>query len=136
MLYLPPTYLAGLEVSCMFHTYKVWTYFTYGTICTAITSFYFRQQGEREWTLGSVMASDGRMDAEINVRLANASKAFGTLCRAVFKDKCLSIITKSKVYIPGLCALCATLRCRELEIITYKVLSSWYNDIQTKYKYK
>ena len=27
------------------------TYFTYATICAAITSFYFRWQGKCEWTL-------------------------------------------------------------------------------------
>ena len=42
--------------------------------------------------------SSGRMDAEVDRRIANASKAFGALRRAVFKDSNLTITTKRKVY--------------------------------------
>ena len=45
--------------------------------------------------LGS--ASD-RIDAEVDKRLPNASKAFGALRRAVFTDTNLSITTKRHVY--------------------------------------
>ena len=45
------SYLAGLEVSVhVCSISKVCPYFTYATICAAITSFYFRQQDECEWT--------------------------------------------------------------------------------------
>ena len=43
--------------------------------------------------------SSGRMDAEVDRRIANASKAFGALRRAVFKDSNLTITTKRKVYL-------------------------------------
>ena len=48
--------------------------------------------------LGSLVASDGRVDIEIDNTTANASKAFGPLQRGVFKDAHLSIETKRKVY--------------------------------------
>ena len=48
--------------------------------------------------LGSLVASNGKVDAEVNKRIANASKAFGALRGAVFKDKNLTITTKRKVY--------------------------------------
>ena len=37
--------------------------------------------------LGSLVASSGRIDTEIDRRIANASKAFGALCHAVFTDR-------------------------------------------------
>ena len=43
------------------------------------------------------IATNGRID-EIDRRIANASKAFGTLRQAVFKDAKLSITTKRLVY--------------------------------------
>ena len=48
--------------------------------------------------LGSVIAENGRIDAEVDRRIANASKAFGALRRAVFDDKVLSTTTKRMIY--------------------------------------
>ena len=48
--------------------------------------------------LGSLITSNGRVDAAVGRRIANASKAFGALHRAVFKDWNLNICTKRKVY--------------------------------------
>ena len=48
--------------------------------------------------LGSVICESGRMDTEIDKRLANASKAFGALRSAVFADKILTTDTKRKIY--------------------------------------
>ena len=45
--------------------------------------------------LGSIIADDGKIDTEIDKRIANASKAFGAL---MFKDDNLSVATKKKVY--------------------------------------
>lgn len=38
--------------------------------------------------LGSLVSDDGRIDAEVEKRIANASKAFGALRCAVFDDTC------------------------------------------------
>ena len=48
--------------------------------------------------LGSVVDSSGRLDAEVNRRVAQASKAFGALRKAVFLDKNLSMATKRRTY--------------------------------------
>ena len=48
--------------------------------------------------LGSSIAANGRIDDEIDRRIANASKAFAALRQAVFKDANLSITTKRLVY--------------------------------------
>ena len=48
--------------------------------------------------LGSLIASSGRMDAEIEQRVARASRAFGALRKAVFLDKNLKSSTKRKIY--------------------------------------
>ena len=48
--------------------------------------------------LGSSIAANGRIDDEIDRRIANASKAFGALSQAVFKDANLYITTKWLVY--------------------------------------
>ena len=48
--------------------------------------------------LGSSMSANGRIADEIDRRIANASKAFGALRQAVFKDANLSITTKRLVY--------------------------------------
>ena len=48
--------------------------------------------------LGSLVTSGGRIDAEVDCRLANASKAFGAMRRAVFKDCHLTVTTKRRVY--------------------------------------
>ena len=48
--------------------------------------------------LGCEVASDDRVDVELMTRLANASKAFGALGAAVFKDSNLTITTSHKAY--------------------------------------
>ena len=48
--------------------------------------------------LGSVVTSNARMDAEVDRRIASASRAFGALRQAVFKDRNLNITTKQRVY--------------------------------------
>ena len=48
--------------------------------------------------LGSVVAASGRIDSNIDNRIAKATKAFGALRRAVFLDKNLTLRTKQKIY--------------------------------------
>ena len=48
--------------------------------------------------LGLLIASSGRMDVDVDRKVAQASKAFGALRKAVFPDKNLSLTTKSKLY--------------------------------------
>ena len=48
--------------------------------------------------LGSLVSSSGRVDAEVDHRIASASRAFGALRRAVFTDRTLTTTTKRKVY--------------------------------------
>ena len=48
--------------------------------------------------LGSLVRSSGRMDADVNRRVAQASKAFGAHRTAVFLDKDLKLATKKRVY--------------------------------------
>ena len=48
--------------------------------------------------LGSLITDSGRMDVEIEKRSASASKAFGALQQAVFKDAHLSLNTNRQVY--------------------------------------
>ncbi len=48
--------------------------------------------------LGSLVESSGRMDADVNRRVAQASTAFGALRKAVFLDKDLKLATKKRVY--------------------------------------
>ena len=67
--------------------------------------------GSIEWVsefpyLGSLMAESGRSHMEVDKRIA--SKAFGTLRRAVFKDDHLSVVTKRNVY-----------RARVLSVLLY-----------------
>ncbi len=45
--------------------------------------------------LGSL---SGRMDVDVEKRIAKASRAFGALRKAVFQDKNLTLVTKRKVY--------------------------------------
>ena len=47
-----------------------------------------------ELPYGSSIVANGRIDDEIDRRIANASKAFGALRQAVFKDTNLFITTK------------------------------------------
>ena len=68
--------------------------------------------------LGSIISSNGQIDAEVDRRIANASKAFAALRPAVFNDRNLSVNTKRQVY--QACVLsvllygseCWTLLCR------------------------
>ena len=48
--------------------------------------------------LGFVVDSSGRLDAQVNRRVAQASKAFGVLRKAVFLGKNLRIATKRRIY--------------------------------------
>ena len=48
--------------------------------------------------LGSVITESGRIDEEIDRCIANASKTFGALRQAVFRDHNLSITTKRLIY--------------------------------------
>lgn len=48
--------------------------------------------------LGSVVSSSGMIDAEVDRRVAQASKAFESLRRAVFLDRNLTIKTKCLIY--------------------------------------
>ena len=61
-------------------------------------------EGAVEWVsefpyLGFVVAQDARSHIEVNKRIVNASKAFGALRKAVFKDKHLTVATKRRIYI-------------------------------------
>ena len=49
--------------------------------------------------LGSLVADSGRMSSDVDRRIMQASKAFGTLRRAVFDDRDLTIETKRKIYV-------------------------------------
>ena len=48
--------------------------------------------------LGSLVSSNGKIDAEIEKRIVNAFRAFGVLRQAVFRNAHLSVATKQKVY--------------------------------------
>ena len=48
--------------------------------------------------LGSLVDSSGKMDADVSRRVAQATKAFGALRKAVFLDKDLKLSTKKRVY--------------------------------------
>ena len=48
--------------------------------------------------LGSQVDSSGRMTVDVDKRIAQASKAYGALKKAVFRDHDLTISTKRKVY--------------------------------------
>ena len=48
--------------------------------------------------LGSLIAASGRMDGDVDWRIAQASQAFGALRKAVFMDKDLTLKTKRKIY--------------------------------------
>ena len=72
--------------------------------------------------LGSVVMSSSTIDAEVDRRIAGASRAFGALRHGVFEDNNLTTITKRKVY--QACVLsvllygseCWTPLCRHLNI--------------------
>ena len=48
--------------------------------------------------LGSVVASNTRINADVDRRISSASRTFGALRQAVFKDCNLTITTKRQVY--------------------------------------
>ena len=48
--------------------------------------------------LGSVISTSGTIDADVEARIAKASRAFGALCKPVFLDKNLTLHTKRIVY--------------------------------------
>ena len=48
--------------------------------------------------LGAIMESKGEIMKDVEERIARASKAFGALCRPVFRDSSLSLVTKRMVY--------------------------------------
>ncbi len=48
--------------------------------------------------LGSGIAESGGIDAEVDRRIENASKAFGAMKEAVFRDCALTINTKKMLY--------------------------------------
>ena len=58
--------------------------------------------------LGSVVSSNGRIDAEIDMHIANASMVFGALHHAVFNDRNLTTSTKRQVYECQLAAIADT----------------------------
>ena len=63
--------------------------------------------------LGSVVVSNGRRHAEVDRRIANASKDFGALCKAIFDDENLSLSIKRKVY--NACDICTALWVRDMD---------------------
>ena len=48
--------------------------------------------------LGSIISASGRMDREVEKRIAQAARAFGALRKAVFLDKNLSLKTERAIY--------------------------------------
>ena len=48
--------------------------------------------------LGSVITASGKIDAEVETRIAKASRAFGASRKAVFLDRNLTLCTKRKLY--------------------------------------
>ena len=56
--------------------------------------------------LGSIIESSGKMDVDVDRRIAQTSKAFGALRISVFLDKNLSLCTKRKVYYVVTCLCC------------------------------
>ena len=61
--------------------------------------------------LGSVVSSDGRVEFDISRRIAQASRAFGALRKAVFMDKDLQVtVAYPGIYVEG----CCTVRARKI----------------------
>ena len=48
--------------------------------------------------LGSIITASGRVDTEVEIRITQASKAFGALRKPVFQDRNLSLHTKRVIY--------------------------------------
>ena len=83
--------------------------------------------------LGSVVEASGRMGRDIDRRIAQASKAFGTLHKPVFSDKDLLVQTKRKIYQACVLSIllygseCWTLLCnqrRKLESFHHRCLKA------------
>ena len=79
--------------------------------------------------LGSVITKSGRIDEEIDRRIANASKAFGALRQAVFRNHNLSITTKQLIYRACILSVLLYIWSRVLDTIaktheTFKYLPS------------
>ena len=84
--------------------------------------------------LGSVVEASGRMGRDIDRRIAQASKAFGTLHKPVFSDKDLLVQTKQKIYQACVLSIlltvwvrCWTLLChqrRKLESFHHRCLKT------------
>ena len=55
---------------------------------------------------------NGRLHAEVDRHIANASKAFGALHKAVFDDENLSLLTES---IRCMCSICTALWVRDMD---------------------
>ena len=68
--------------------------------------------------LGSVIASSGRMQPDIDQRIAQASRAFRTLRRPVFSNRDLRVETKRKIHSAGQCSAIGTLEWRPSEKYT------------------
>ena len=68
--------------------------------------------------LGSRIATSGRMDGDVEMRIAQTSRAFGALCKAVFMDKNLTFYTKRMIY--NACVLSVLLHGSECWIPLWK----------------
>ena len=64
--------------------------------------------------LGSVIAASGKMDTDVDNRVAKASRAFGALRKAVFLDRDL-ITLHQEDDLPGLCYVSIVVWCRVLD---------------------
>ena len=65
--------------------------------------------------LGSVVAASGKIDADVDRGITQASSAFGALRKSVILDRDLSLVTKRKVHVPSLCAVCPSIRLGMLD---------------------
>ena len=65
--------------------------------------------------LGSVIAVSGRMDTDVDNRVAKASRAFGALRKAVFLDRDLSLCMHQEDDLPGFCHVSIVVWCRVLD---------------------
>ena len=83
--------------------------------------------------LGSVVEASGRIGRDIDRRIAQASKAFGTLHKSVFSDNNLLVQTKQKIYQACVLSIllygseCWTLLChqrRKLESFHHRCLKT------------
>ena len=61
-----------------------------------------------------IVASSGRVDTEVDKHIAQASKAFGALCKALFLNGTLYVKTKTKG-VPGMCVVYTIVWIRVLD---------------------